>query len=265
VTQSADHQRTNVSGDDGVADPRWGGLNRLAGVAGGIIAVLLVGEVMVYAFFPRPETALEHFKLFQENRLVGLLTLDLLGMVAYLAFIPLILALYLALRRAAEAVMAIATVLFFLGIADFFATNNLFAVLTLSDQYAAAITSAERELFLAAGQAMFTLFNENAFLISYVLVSGSWALISAVMLRSQLFSRITGWSGLLAGTAGIVAVVLEHASPRPSVLNLAIGFYFAAIMLLFVWVLGVGRRLYRLGAKVRDDVQAIRSRGSAID
>ena len=69
-------------------------------------------------------TALEHFDLFQENRLVGLLTLDLLGMVAYLAFIPVILALYLALRRAAEAVMAIAAVLFFLGIADFLATKQ---------------------------------------------------------------------------------------------------------------------------------------------
>jgi hypothetical protein len=206
----------------------------LAGLAGGIIAVLLVGEVVVYAFFPRPETALEHFNLFQENRLVGLLTLDLLGMVAYLAFIPLILALYLALRRSAEAVMAIAAAVFFLGIADFFATNNLFAVLTLSDQYAAASTSAERELFLAAGEAMLALFNENAFLVSYVLVSASWALISTVMLRSQIFGRITGWSGLLAGTAGIMAVVLEHASPRQSVLNVAIGFYFAAIVLLLV-------------------------------
>ena len=206
----------------------------MAGLAGGIIAVLLVGEVVVYAFFPRPETALEHFNLFQENRLVGLLTLDLLGMVAYLAFIPLILALYLALRRSAEAVMAIAAAVFFLGIADFFATNNLFAVLTLSDQYAAASTSAERELFLAAGEAMLALFNENAFLVSYVLVSASWALISTVMLRSQIFGRITGWSGLLAGTAGIMAVVLEHASPRQSVLNVAIGFYFAAIVLLLV-------------------------------
>jgi hypothetical protein len=206
----------------------------LAGLAGGIIAVLLVGEVVVYAFFPRPETALEHFNLFQENRLVGLLTLDLLGMVAYLAFIPLILALYLALRRSAEAVMAIAAAVFFLGIADFFANNNLFAVLTLSDQYAAASTSAERELFLAAGEAMLALFNENAFLVSYVLVSASWALISTVMLRSQIFGRITGWSGLLAGTAGIMAVVLEHASPRQSVLNVAIGFYFAAIVLLLV-------------------------------
>jgi hypothetical protein len=236
----------------------------LAGAAGRIIAVLLVGEVLVYAFFPRPATALEHFELFQENRMVGLLTLDLLGMVAYLAFIPVVLALYLTLRRASEALMAVAAVLFFLGVADFFATNNLFAVLTLSDQYAAASTSAERELFLSAGQAMFSLFNENAFLVSYVLVSGSWALISVVMLRSQLFSRITGWSGLLAGTAGIVAVILEHASPRPSVLNVAIGFYFSAIVLLFVWVLGVGRRLSRLGVG-RDDVQAIRSRGSATD
>ncbi|HSJ26720.1 MAG TPA: DUF4386 family protein [Acidimicrobiia bacterium] len=220
----------------------------MAGVAGGILGVLLVGETLVYAFFPRADTVLEHFMIFEQNRLVGLLTLDLLGMIAYLVFIPLILALYVALRRTAEGLMAIAAVLFFLGIADFFATNNLFAILTLSDQYASASTSADRELLLAAGQAMFTLFNENAFLVSYVLVSASWAMISVVMLRSKLFARVTGWSGFLAGAAGIAAVILEHASPQQAVLNVAIGFYFAAIVLLFVWVLGVGRRLYRLAA-----------------
>lgn len=227
-------------------DRRWIGLYRSGGVAAFLIAVMLIGEVGVYAVWPRPATALEHFERFQENWLVGLLTLDLLGMSAYLLFIPTILALYVVLRRSSEAVMAVATVLFLVGIADFFATNTAFSVLALSEQYADATTDAERAVALAAGQAMFTLFNENAFLVSYIIVSAAWAMIGAVMLRSPVFGRVTAYAGILAGAAGIVAVVLEHISG--TLVGVAVPIYFAAIVFLLAWVVLVGRRLHQLTA-----------------
>jgi hypothetical protein len=144
--------------------------------------------------------------------------------------------------------MAVATALFFLGIADFFATNTAFPVLSLSRQFAAATTEAERATLLAAGQAMFTLFNENAFLVSYVIVSAAWTMIAGVMLRSGLFSRLTGYAGVVAGAAGIAAVVLEHAAVTDSLLTIAIALYFAALVSLFLWVVLTGRRLCALGA-----------------
>ncbi|MBI2847812.1 MAG: DUF4386 family protein [Chloroflexi bacterium] len=232
-----------------IIESRWKGLCKLGGVAALIIAVLLAGEIIVYVAFPRPGTALEHFELFQKNWLAGLLTLDLLGMIAYLVFIPTILALYVSLRRTSAAAVAVAVTVFLVGIAVFFATNTAFPVLSLSSQYAAATTEAERAMFLAAGQAMFTLFNENAFLVSYVIVSMAWVIISGVMLRSKVFNRITAYAGLLAGAAGIVAVVLEHIAEYSAIdalLVLAISLYFAAIVFLFVWVVLVGRRLINL-------------------
>lgn len=227
-----------------MTDFRWRGLYLLGGVSALIIAVLLIGEVVVYAVLPRTETALEHFVLFQEDWLAGLLTLDLLGMISYLLFVPVILALYVALHRASEAIMAVGAVLFFVGIADFFATNTAFPVLTLSNQYAAAQTEAERAMYLAAGQAMFTMFNENAFLVSYVIVSAAWAMIAWVMLRSSLFSRMTAYAGILAGVAGILAVILEHLSS--DTLSVAIALYFAAIVFLILWMVLTGRRLYQM-------------------
>jgi hypothetical protein len=209
--------------------------------------VLLVGEILVYAILPRSETALEHFLLFQRNWLAGLLTLDLLGMISYLLFVPVTLALYVALRRTNETLMAIGTVLFFVGIADFFATNTAFPFLSLSQQYAAAQTEAERALFLAAGQAMLTLFNENAFLVSYMIVSAAWTMIAWVMLRSNLFSRMTAYAGLLAGLSGFLAVILEHISS--TTLFVAIALYFAAIVFLFAWMVLTGRKLYQLDLK----------------
>jgi hypothetical protein len=226
----------------------WQSLYKIGGIAGLIISALLIGEIIVYAILPRASTALEHFALFSDNWLAGLLTFDLLGMVAYLLFVPLILALYGVLRRANAALMIVATVFFFVGIAEFFATNTAFSMLTLSQQYAAATTSADRATYLAAGQAMLTLFNENAFLVSYVIVSGAWLMLSVVMLKSTVFSRITACAGILAGGAGIIAVVLEHVSATQAVLTISIFLYFAAIVFLFVWVVLTGLRLYKLGS-----------------
>ncbi len=228
-------------------DPRWRGLRKLGGVSALVIAPLLLGEVAVYALQLRAATALDAIRLFNESWIAGLLTFDLLGMFSYLLFVPVILALYLILRRTAEGITLVAAVLFFVGIASFFATNTAFPMLTLAQHYEAAATEAERAMNLAAGESMLTLFNENAFLVTYVIVSGSWAMISAVMLKGGPFGRPTAWAGILAGGTGIVAVVCEHALPA-GVIGIAIAFYFAAIVFLLAWVVLVGRRLLMMGA-----------------
>jgi hypothetical protein len=234
-------------------DVRWHGLLRSGSVAAGLIALLLIGEAAVFATWSRPATPLAHIELFQREPLVGLLTLDLLGLVAYLLFVPTILALYVVLRRTTEARAAVGAVLFFLGVADFFATNTAFPVLGLSQDYAAASSEAERAAVLAAGQAMFVLFNENAFLVSYAIVSASWALLGAAMLRSPEFGRSTAWLGILAGVAGVVAVILEHLSDV--LVPVAIPVYFAAIGFLFGWVVLVARELGRLAAELNRGVR----------
>lgn len=212
-----------------------------------MVGLLLIGEFAIYAVLPAPSTAAEYFAIFAERPLMGLLTFDLLGIIAYLFFVPTVLALYAALRRHDPAWSAVASVLFFLGIADFFSTNTGFPMLALSNQYALAQTAAERQMLLASGQTMLTIFNDNAFLVSYVIVSASWVIMSAVMLRSVVFGRFTAIAGILAGSTGILAVMLEHIT-FVDALGLAIAFYFLAIVFLFIWVLLIAGRLRRLGA-----------------
>ena len=221
------------------------GLYRLGGWSALAVGVILLGEVAVYATWRRPESVLGHLQVLQDNWLVGLLTLDLLGMIAYLALIPTMLAVRAVLSEGREAALAVTTVVYLIGVADFFATNTAFPMLDLSARYAAATNAAERDRLLAAAEAMVTMFNENAFLVSYVLVSGSWLAASAVMLRSGRFSRTTGWAGVVAGAAGVVAVILEHVTTHQVVLSAAIGCYFLALVALLLWVTLVGRALLR--------------------
>jgi hypothetical protein len=223
----------------------WYDLYKLGGIASHVIAILLVGEIFVYALIPDRSTPGEIFALFQDSTLAGLLFFDLLGMISYLLYIPLVLSFYMVLRQSSESIMVVATFLFFVGITVFFATNTGFALLSLSRQYEIAKTQEEREILLAACQTMITLFDVHAFMVSYVIVSAAWTMMAFVMLRSSLFSRITAYAGILAGLSGILAEILENISE--AFVMIAISFYFAAIVFLIIWVVLSGRRLYQLG------------------
>jgi len=223
---------------------RWKSLHKIGGISALIIAVLLIGEVFVYAVLPRPASPLECIELFLKNPLFGLLHFDMLGMISYLFFIPLTLSLYLLIRSKSESLALIATVLFFIGIAVFFASNTSFSLLSLSKQYALAETEDQKMMLLSSCQTMITLFNVQAFMISYLIVSAAWVMIGIVMLKGDLFSRFASWMGILAGASGIIAEGLENTSKLFRIP--AIGFYFAAIVFLFIWVLYTGRQLLRI-------------------
>jgi len=190
--------KLNQVTDAETADSRWNWLYKIGGAAVLISVVLIPITIIVYIAWPPPSTAIDSFTLFQNNRLAGLMSLDLMYLVGNVLAIPILLALYVALRRASESFMAIATALGFMGIVALFASRPAFDMLYLSDQYAAATTDAQRSMFLAAGEAMLAIFNGTAFQMHYVLGSVALLTSSVVMLRSSIFSKATAYVGIIA-------------------------------------------------------------------
>jgi hypothetical protein len=229
-------------------DGRWKSLHKMAGIASIAIVLLLLGEVYVYSVIPNPSTTIGYMELFLKNPLFGLLHFDLLGIISYLLFIPFILSLYEVLKGKNEYITLIATVLFFIGIIVFFSTNTTFSMLSLSKQYALAGTDAERVILLASFQTMVTLFKVQAFMLSYIIVSIAWLVLGFVMFQSKHFNKFTSFMGILAGASGIIAELFENISK--SLLAVAIAFYFAAIVFLFIWVLLTGRKLFKIGVNL---------------
>lgn len=219
-------------------------LYRYGSIAAFLIAILMFGEIFVYALIPNSDNPLEIFELFNNSNLLGLLFFDLLGMISYILFIPFILSLYMILKKLNWATLISGTILFFIGIAIFFANNTGFSVLRLSDQYNLATTNEEKTMLLAACKTMITLFDVNAFLVSYVIVSIAWTMISYVMLKSKNFSRISSYAGLFAGISGLIAEIIENTLYQ--YLMVAIVFYFLAIVFLIIWLFSSGRQLYKL-------------------
>jgi Domain of unknown function (DUF4386) len=219
-----------------IANPAWRPLYMIGGVAALISAAIVPLAIVVYILWPPPTTVADYFAQFQSNKLVGLLNLDLLLVIGNLLGIPMFLALYVALRRVSQSLMAVALALLLVGIAAYFASNTSFNMLALSDQYASATTDAQRAMYLAAGQSMLAIYQGTAFHVNYVLGAVGGLIVAVVMLRSNIFSRLTAY-------LGIVANVFAFGLYVPSV---GIFLSILSVLPLPVWDVLVALKLFQL-------------------
>jgi len=227
--------------------PAYKSLYKLGGAAAFIVAALTLAEVVGFTFYPQPATISGWFMLFQSNWAIGLMDFWGLEVPMYIMFTLVFLALYAVLRKADEGLMLIALTFALLGIGIFFATNNPFTMLSLSNQYTTAVTDAERATLLAAGQAVLSNTGQRAvggFNMSLFLVPVAGLIISSVMLRSDSFSKLTACIGILA-IALSLADYLRQALTSSLLITLLV--VLPNVLFLVIWFILVGRRLYQLG------------------
>ena len=228
-------------------DSAYKSLYKLGGAAALIVVMVTLGEVVGFIYYPQPSMVSDWFRLFESNRIIGLMDFWGLEVLMYIMFTMVFLALYVLLRKANEDCMAIAMTSALLGIGIFLATNNPFSMLSLSDQYAAATTDAQRSTFLAAGEAILANTNQRAvggFNMGLFLVSIAGLIISSVMLQSNSFSRSTAYVGILANALSLTDYLRQAITPSVTVALIVILPY---TLFLVIWFALVGRRLCQLG------------------
>ncbi len=216
----------------------WRGLYLVGGFAALLMVVLGMSEVMLEASSSAlaggPAIASEWFALLQTNRLLGLALLEIFEVVLLPLGGLMFLALYAALRRTSESLMAIAIVCELISIAIFLSSNVALSMLTLSGQYAAASTESQRALLLNTGQVLLTAWQGTGHFLTFFLGSLAGVLTSVAMLRSKSFGRFTAGVGMAANLLGL---------PGP-----ALGFLLWTIngLLVLLWSILVGVQLVRL-------------------
>jgi hypothetical protein len=229
------------------ADSGYKSLYKLGGAAALIVVALTLGETIGFIFYPQPSTARDWFTLFQRNRITGLFGFWGLEVPMYAMFAPVFLALYVVLRKVNPGLVLVALTFALLGIGVFFATNNPFPMLSLSNQYAAATTDAQRSALLAAGETVLANTGQRAvggFNLGLFLVSVAGLITSSVMLRSDSFSKSTAYVGILAHTLSL-ADYLRQALTQSEIVALFV--ILSGALSLVIWYILVGRRLYQLG------------------
>jgi len=245
----------NKSGAE-IADATGNGLCKTGGLAALVCALMYLITLGIYIpayrTGPPPGTVLEWFTLFQANPLTGLFFLGLADIVIMILWGPMSLALYAALKPSNKTWSLIATTFVFVGMAVYLATNTAFSMLSLSHQYAAATTEAEKSTVLAAGQAMLAVSEGTGG--QYAGMPLAWLaglIFSVVMLRSKAFSKATAWVGILG--LGLLLASIPFAGytttgPTTAVVSAIIAVtYIGGGLLSLAWYILIGLGLLKLG------------------
>ena len=223
----------------------WRSIYRIGAIAAVAVLALVPVQAAVFIVWPPPTTVSGFFSLFAQNAIVGLLALDLLLMASWILSALMFVALYAALRRTREAVVTVALIAQLVALAMYFASNTAFSMLTLSQQYGAATTDADRTLLLAAGQAMLALYTGTAFNVSYLLSGVAALLMAGAMLRSGVFGTVTAY-------IGIAYAVLQVVPPTAGAAGMIVSLLSLAPMVL--WIALIARTLFRLGREEESTV-----------
>jgi hypothetical protein len=227
----------SVAAQSETADSRWAWLYRISGIAALFMIGVMLAQIVVFIISPPPTTVIGFFDLFQSNKFLGLLDLDLLMLIDYALMGVIFLGLYVALKRISPSWMAIGAVMGLMAVVIYFASNTCFNMLLLSNHYAAATTDAERTALLGAGQATLATYQGTAFNVQYVLGSIAPIIISAVMLRGGPFGRVAGYAGIVANVVAFTIFVPE------------IGPYLSlgSVVIIMVWNALIGLKFLQLG------------------
>jgi len=181
------------------ADPRWRDLYRLGGIAYIVLAFSTVFAIVAFFIWPYEPgfvPTADVFATLQADKLRGLMSLDLLFILGTLISVLPVLALYAALKQVNASYALVALALGLIAIVALIPARPIAELVTLSDRYANATTDAARNQYLAAGEALLTLFNGTAWIVNIVLASVSGLISCLLMLRSNIFSRATAYFGI---------------------------------------------------------------------
>jgi hypothetical protein len=213
--------------DTAIADPRWKDLYRIGGISSIFVAVSVLLAIIAFFIWPfKPGfTSTENiFMTLQNDRLGGLISLDLLMLlIAPVSMLP-FLALYVALKRVNESYAFIALALGVLAVAVLIPSRPLVELVALSDKYTAATSEVERSQYLAAGESLHALFNGTAWAAQTIFFLLAGLINGLLMLRARPFSKATAWTGIVASIIGlgffvpIVGMVLLFANTILSVI-----------------------------------------------
>jgi hypothetical protein len=159
-------------------------------------------------------------------------------------FVPLALALYLALRSVSRTAMllAAACVLLFVFLDLALTWTNYAVLIPLSGEYAAAASGAAKEAVVRRAEYPAAVVESMLLFVYNTLTLAVGILLTGVVMRKGgAFSRATAWVGVATGALGIVSVA------GPVVASGLSAAIVVTSMLTMVWVGMAGWELWRMG------------------
>jgi len=190
--------------------------------------VLIPTQIIVFSLHRPPSEAKLWFDLFASNWFLGLIEMDLLYIIDNALVALVYLGLYEILKEKHRALMQIALLLGYIGIAAYYSSNPAFELWEAQRNYAQASTLIEQQTWLTIAESLILQWRGTAFNSYYILNGICLILISYALLKSDLPRKI-GVIGLISGilmsipsTAGMIGLVFSILSLIPWMFFLAL-------------------------------------------
>jgi hypothetical protein len=229
----------------------WKSLYKFGGAAALILLVYsLVTMVILVTIGGQPETAQEGFTMLQNNRLAGLLRLDVLMILIIPLYYPLFLGLYTALKKVHISNTTLASLLVFAGLTLALATPSAFSWLSLSDKFAASTSETQKTLLLAAGEAILAsdMWHGSGAIVGGILLQTGALCMSVVMLQSRNFSKATAYVGIVTHGLDLLHILVSLFALQTSFILMAV-----AGPLYLVWFPLLARDFFKLSRRSSDE------------
>jgi hypothetical protein len=188
-----------------IADPRWKDLYKIGFFACIAIPVSIALAIIAYFIWPYTPgfTSVENiFVMLQNDRLAGLMSLDLMMLFIIPIMILHLLALYVALKSVNESYALIALIFGIIANILILVARPMREMVYLSNQYAAATTETAQAQYLAAGETFHAIFGGTAWLCWNIMTGVSYLVSCFLMLRSNVFSKGTAYVGIALFVVG---------------------------------------------------------------
>jgi len=218
-------------------DPEGRSLYRAGGISALVVGVAYMITIALFAQVGAPPSSGESWLKYLVGKTTQWWIITGLSVFTDFLFVPVGLALYVALKGVNRNAMLVATafVAMFVAVDLAVTWSNHASLITLSDGYAAASTDAQRAGYVAAANyASSVLASRLQPVYSIVDLSFAIFVMGLVMLKG-VFSKTTAYLGLATGVFGFLSIT---------------GFLVTVVInatLATVWLFFVGYRLYRLG------------------
>lgn len=232
-------------------EKQWKSVYTLGGITTiitliGILLDVIIGNITGGNLSALPQTAVDRFIQFQNHPFLGLYNLDFLNIINQMVLIPTFIALYAIHRNVNKPYSFLALVIFLFGSVLMVANNTALTMLELSHKYFSVTNEAQKQLYAAAGESMLasSAHGSPGVFLGFFIPNVANLLISVVMLKGKIFSKINSWLGIIGSILMMFYVIVINFVSGVETMATAIAM--PGGLLLMAWMITFTIKLFRL-------------------
>jgi hypothetical protein len=186
-----------------------GGITTIIVIIGALLDVA-IGNITGGNLSALPQTAIERFVQFHDNKFMGLYNLDLLNIIDQMILIPAFFALYAAHRHVNKAYSLLAFTIFLFGSVILVANNTALPMYELSHKYFTTTVETQKAFYAAAGESMLArgAHGSSGVFLGFFIPNIANLIMAIVMLQGGVFSKVNSWVGIIGSILILLYVVL---------------------------------------------------------